>query len=436
MEKKTIIRIGFIGLGTVGQGVWKHMQADRAALEQRLGVGIELYRAAVNNLDKKRSIQIPQSKITDNAMAVATDPKVDILCELMGGTTLAKQVTLAALEQKKPIVTANKALLCQHGPELFKATRSHKNHYFFEASVAGGIPIIKSIREGLVANRFPLICGILNGTCNYILTRMERERLPFETIVQDARTLGYVEADESLDLDGWDTAHKAIILTYLAHGKWLPLDKIPVEGIRNITLEDILWAKEIGNYKIKLLAMITRDFTTNKLSLRVHPALIPQHKILANINEEYNAISVTGDIVGTTIHIGRGAGQDATASSVISDIVDAILTLQGKPPLIETYEDDPPLQLAIPAEITGKYYLRLTVCDKPGVLAHIAAIMEKNTISIASVRQKPREKNTASLVLTTHASNEKSMQQTLHALETLKEVKAPPLLLRIAQFQD
>ena len=231
MSKPSTINIGICGLGTVGQGVWKHIERARADLESRLGAKIELYRGAVRDRSKRRTVEIPDSKLSTDALSVATDPAVHIVCELIGGTSLAREVTLAALKAGKIVVSANKALLCDHGAEIFATARKHGGHFFFEASVAGGIPIIKALREGLVANRFKLIYGILNGTCNYILTRMVQEGAPYQTILVDAKRLGYAEADESLDVDGWDTAHKASILTYLAHGVWVKTDQMIVEGI-------------------------------------------------------------------------------------------------------------------------------------------------------------------------------------------------------------
>lgn len=437
---RPVVRIGFIGLGIVGQGVWKHLKSNKAVLEKRLNVEIQLVRAAVANLNKKRDVDIKSNQLTDDPMAVARDPDIDIVCELMGGVTSAKDAVLAALNSGKVVVTANKALICDHGETLFKAIGRKKNNFFFEASVAGGIPIIKSIREGLVANRFPLIYGILNGTCNYILTRMERAQKSFDAIVTEARDLGYVEADESLDLDGWDTAHKTIILAFLAHGIWAPIDQISVEGIRQIKLEDIFWAKELGHYKIKLIGRIARSFEKNKLSIQVYPALIPKSNMLSSVDEAYNAVSVTGDVVGTTSYIGKGAGQDATASAVISDIVDAIINFShlNKPEEVHPVDKEKKNntlwqkpELASLSDVTSEYYLRLTVADRPGVLAEIATIMAKYSISIASMRQEEKNDATASLVLTTHESNEQSMQSALKDLQTIPVIKDKPLLLRI-----
>jgi len=339
-------------------------------------------------------------------------------------------------------VSANKALLCEHGREIFETARRGGGHFFFEASVAGGIPIIKALREGLVANRFKLIYGILNGTCNYILTRMEREGASFDTILNEARQLGYVEADESLDIDGWDTAHKAVILAFLAHGKWVSYDDMLVEGIRKISQEDIQQAATLG-YAIKLLAVIERDFEANQLFVRIHPALISRQNVLANLGGPFNGISVTGDVVGTTFYIGRGAGQDATASAVISDIADAVLLLQGthRPHLPDEADglrgDEKPCGILPLTEVACSYYLRLRIQDAPGVLAQVATVMARNNVSIATVFQKERTgEPTASLILTTHESNERDIQQALRDLKELSSVLEDPLLLRIADFQE
>lgn len=427
------INIGICGLGTVGQGVWKHIEANRAALESRLGVTLNLARASVRDLKKKRTVRVAATKLTLDPLSIATDPSIHIVCELIGGTTLARDVTLAALKSGKTVVSANKALLCKHGPELFAAARKHGGHFLFEASVAGGIPIIKALREGLVANRFKLIYGILNGTCNYILTRMEREGLAYPQILAEAKALGYAEADESLDVEGWDTAHKASILAFLAHGIWVPTEKMLVEGITHITQTDLAYARENG-FAIKLLAIISCEADTGEVFVRVHPTLIPRTKVLANVNEVYNGISVTGDVVGETVYIGRGAGQDPTASAVISDIVDAVILLKrgnGQLPApVETHATLTPLQ-----SITGSYYLRLEVKDEPGVLAKIASATATLDVSIASVLQRPSETaGAASLILTTHQSNEKAIRATVARLKKLSCVISEPVLLRIADF--
>jgi homoserine dehydrogenase len=340
------------------------------------------------------------------------------------------------------VVTANKALLSEHGPEVFAAAHAGGGHVFFEASVAGGIPIIKAVREGLVANRFRRIYGILNGTCNYILTRMDREGASYEAILADAKKLGYAEADESLDVDGWDSAHKAAILAFLAHGRWVKIDEIRVDGIRRVTQADIAFARAF-DYRIKLLANIERNFDTNDLSVSVQPTLLPSRLVMANVNEVYNGVCVVGDVVGTTLYIGRGAGQDATASAVISDIVDAVGVLSGArraflpdeaPPLLGGGTS---IKITSPKNVSARYYLRLTVRDQPGVLAQVATVMASNHVSIASVLQRESTiDKAASLILTTHDTNEKAIQQTVLGLKGTPSVLDEPVLLRIAEFED
>ena len=436
----TTINIGLCGFGTVGQGVWKHLSANRAELESRLGVKLNLARAAVRDLGKARAVKVPASKLTADPLAIANDPSIHVVCELMGGTTLARQVTLAALRRGKIVVSANKALICEYGAEIFATAREHGGHFFFEASVAGGIPIIKALREGLVANRFPRIYGILNGTCNYILTQMEDRDAPYASVLADAKRLGYAEADEALDVDGWDTAHKASVLAWLAHGVWVKTDQMIVEGISRITPADFKNASTLG-FGIKLLAVITRDFTKNELCVRVHPTLLPEGNVIANVSGVFNAISVTGDVVGTTLYSGRGAGQDATASAVISDIADAVALIKHGKGAHFIGEGVPTprkeKRLAPPEQIRSRYYVRLTVKDQPGVLARVASVMAKHHVSIASVIQNPAETpGAASLVLTTHQSNEKAMRTTLKQLGALASVLDEPVLLRIGDFND
>jgi homoserine dehydrogenase len=438
MSESHTFNIGLCGFGTVGQGVWKHLTSHRAELEARLGAKLNLARASVRDLKKKRAVKVPARVLTDDPLAIANDPSIHIVCELMGGTTLARQVTLAALRRGAVVVSANKALICEHGPEIIATAQQHGGHFFFEASVAGGIPIIKALREGLVANRFPRIYGILNGTCNYILPQMEDQDAPYAAVLAEAKRLGYAEADESLDVDGWDTAHKASVLAWLAHGVWVKTDQMIVEGISRITPADFKNAATLG-FGIKLLAIISRDFAKNELSVRVHPTLLPEGNVVANVSGVFNAISVTGDVVGTTFYSGRGAGQDATASAVISDIADAAsLLTHGKGGHLlgeATTPNANGCRLAPPESIRSRYYLRLTVKDEPGVLARVASVMAKLKVSIASVIQSPAdEPGAASLVLTTHESNERAMSATLKQLRALGAVLDDPVLLRIGDF--
>ncbi|MES2692750.1 MAG: homoserine dehydrogenase [Verrucomicrobiota bacterium] len=439
MSEPLTLNIGLCGFGTVGQGVWKHLSGHRAELEARLGVTLNLARASVRDLKKKRDVKIPAKAITDDPLSIANDPSIQIVCELMGGTTLARQVTLAALKRGAVVVSANKALICEHGSEIIATAQKHGGHFFFEASVAGGIPIIKALREGLIANRFSRIYGILNGTCNYILTQMEDQDAPYAAVLAEAKRLGYAEADESLDVDGWDTAHKASVLAWLAHGVWVKTDQMIVEGISRITPSDFKNASMLG-FGIKLLAVITRDFAKNELSVRVHPTLLPEGNVVANVSGVFNAVSVTGDVVGTTFYSGRGAGQDATASAVISDIADAASLLKhGKGGHLLGEVTTPAgngCKLAPPESIRSRYYLRLTVKDEPGVLARVASAMAKQKVSIASVIQSPADQpGAASLVLTTHESNERAMNATLKLLRSLGAVLDDPVLLRIGDFE-
>lgn len=431
MSEKNVVRIGLLGFGVVGQGVWKNIEKNREALESRLGVRLEIVQVVVKDATKPREVKVPAEIYSTDPSRVVDDPEIDIVCELMGGTVEPLAWTRRALEQGKIVITANKALVCEHGEELFEIARKNGGHYFYEAAVAGGIPIIKAIREGLVANRFQLIFGILNGTSNYILTRMEREGLSFEETLGDARSLGYVEADESLDLDGIDAAHKAVILAYLAHGKWVRLDQIICEGIREISLDDIQIAGQLG-YKIKLLGVIARDFESNQLSVRLHPALIAKSELVASVDEVYNAVSVTGDVVGTTVLIGRGAGQDATSSSVICDIADAVFSLRGSVKFdTPSNEVESDLRLTAPEDVNGGYYLRVHVKDEEGVFAKISNILAEHHISFATVNQKELSDGSALIMLTTHDSNEGAINEAKAALVEEAVVLHPPVSFRI-----
>ena len=438
MSTPKTIGIGFIGFGTVGQGVWKHLNAQREELEDRLGVKISFPRVAVRDISRKRGVDVPEGVLTDDPMSVVTDPAVTIVCELMGGTEKAKDYTLAALKLGKVVVSANKALIYRFGSEIFDAVRNYGGHYYFEASVAGAIPIIKTLREGLVANRFESIAGIINGTCNYILSRMEAEGKSYEEILRDAKSLGYVEQDDSLDLDGWDAFHKAVILAFLAHGKWVSEKDALVEGIRNVTLEDMHRARDFG-YRIKLLGMIRRNFKTGALSVGVYPALIPLDKTLARVDGVYNAIKLSGDVAGTTILIGRGAGQDATSSAVISDIVDAMIGIRDDAHKFLTRKDiDACLRLGQSArmatmdEIRSKFYLRISVIDEPGILVGVYNVFAQHEVSIARVitYEHPGE-NRGTVTVATYPTSEAVMERVVADLNALPQVRTAPLVLRI-----
>lgn len=435
MSNPKKVKIGLFGFGVVGQGVWKNIAQNRNALEARLGAELAITKIVVRDSARERTVEVPSEIISTDPATILEDPSIDIVCELIGGTSQALEWTKQALKQGKIVISANKALICEHGEELFKLAQENGGHYFYEASVAGGIPIIKTLREALVANRFSLIYGILNGTSNYILTRMEREGISFEATLGDARSLGYVEADEALDLDGIDAAHKVVILAYLAHGKWVALKDILCEGIRSISSDDIEIANELG-YKIKLLGIIARDFEQNSLTVRLHPAFISKRETLANVDEVYNGVSVTGDVVGTTVLIGRGAGQDATSSSVISDIADAVSILQGRTSEARfaqdnRLEDSETLELSKPEALESRYYFRFKVKDEEGVLAQISHIMAGHHISFATVKQKELPDGSALIMATTHLTKEALVYSACEAIKNEATVIEAPVYLRI-----
>ena len=432
MSELQTIRVGILGFGTVGQGTWKHLVENAQSLKKILGVEVIPTRASVRDLSKERKISIGADQLTEDSLSIVEDPEIDLICELIGGIEEAKNLTLRAFENGKSVVTANKALICEHGEELFSAAENAGVRYAFEASVAGGIPIIKVLRESLVANEFPLIYGILNGTSNYILTRMEKEGASFDEVLSDARDLGYVEADESLDLDGVDAAHKAVILSYLAHGMWISLEDITVEGIREISNADLLAARKLG-CKIKLIGVIRRNFDNNHISVGVYPALVPIGEIIARTDGVYNGVSLTGTVVGTVVLTGRGAGQDPTAGSVVSDIVDVVKAMKGmtsQPKLLHVTPDE--CTAATAREVFGRFYLRLYVDDRPGQLAKIAECLSEHEVSLATVSQTPQgEDSSASIILTTHETNEHSIELAIKALKQLPGIKQSPVLFRM-----
>jgi homoserine dehydrogenase len=438
MSTPRTIGIGILGFGTVGQGVWKHLTDKKLDLESRLGVKIDLRKVALRNPKKARAIKISKDKITTHALEVIDDPKIHVVCELIGGTTKARDFTLRALNQGKVVVSANKALLCEHGPEIFKAVRKHGGQFLFEASVAGGIPIIKAIREGLAANRFELIVGILNGTCNHILTRMGEDGLSFADALKEAQELGYAEADPTLDVDGIDAWHKASILAWLAHGKWAPANRTLVEGIRNIGPADIDFARRFG-FALKHLAVIQRNFKKNWMTVGVYPALVPNRDILARVSGVNNGITLRGDVVGATTLTGRGAGGDATASAVIGDIVDAISALTGNSKqglsgddLVAREKQGATLRMGDMDEIISPFYLRLSLLDKAGVSEGIYKIFSKHKVSIARVIQYEHPNmGRGTVTLSTYPVSERKMDAVLKELRRLKTVLEEPFLLRI-----
>jgi homoserine dehydrogenase len=432
------VNLGMIGGGTVGSGVFHHLQHNGALLESRLRVKIGLRKIAVRGFDHPRPYPIPASLMTTDWTEVVHDPRVHVVIELVGGTTLAKTMILTALKLGKPVITANKALLSAHGEELFAAAKASGANLYYEASVAGGIPIIKALREGFVGNRITHIYGIVNGTCNYILTRMKLEGLDFAPTLQEAQRLGYAEADPSLDIDGFDSEHKIGILASLAHGFWVAPREIYVEGIRGVTRADIEFAGQLG-YTIKLLGVVKLAPGARRKSVQVsvYPALIPNAHVLASVNHVFNAVFCRGDVVGDTLFYGRGAGKDATASAVLSDIADAALDLkhgaQGRlPPFVP--HDLPGVVLPI-GEVVSRYYLRFNVVDKPGTMARITSILAASKIGISSVIQpEGHEGESVPLILMSHQAPDAAVQKALAKIARLPVVKGPPVRLRVENF--
>ncbi len=421
-----MIRVGIIGVGTVGSHVIKILQENEDIITARSGKKIIPIIGVVKDLTKKRDVDIP---LSDNVDDVINNPDVDIVVELMGGVDEAFGIVTKALKNKKPVVTANKALLAYHRYEIKDIAGDISIGY--EASVAGGIPIIKALREGLSANHIEAIKGIMNGTCNFILTKMMNEKVEFADVLKEAQALGYAEADPTFDVGGFDAAHKLLILASIAYGIDVKPEEILIEGIENINSEDIFFAKEFG-YSIKLLTIAKKS--GSQVELRVHPALVPIEQMIAKVDGVMNGISVIGDRVGETMYYGPGAGGSATASAVVSDLIDIARHDKNSPMLgfIKPLENSG-LTLMNPDDIATKYYIRVTVIDKIGVLSKISQVLGKHNISISSFLQKPAlsKQNSAVLLFSTHTCKEKDIQNALKELRTLEFVELMPAMIRI-----
>lgn len=442
------VNLGMIGGGTVGGGVYEAIRRNGALMASRLGVSLTVRRIAVRDLKKARAVKFPAGLLTTDWHSVVSDPQVDLVIELVGGTTVARQVVLAALKLGKPVVTANKALLSAHGEELFAAAQKHGTNLYYEASVAGGIPIIKVLREGLIGNRITRLFGIVNGTCNFILTRMKDEGADFAAMLAEAQRLGYAESPPDLDVDGHDAAHKTGILASLAHGFWVNPKQIYTEGIRSITKQDIEFATKLG-YTIRLLGCVKvaggvrrkKSVIANRQSsiqVSVYPVLVPNSHVLANVNGVFNAILVRGDVVGDTLYYGQGAGQDATASAVLSDLADAALDLKCGtknriPPFVPHERDGAVLPMD---DVVSRYYVRLTVEDRPGVFAKIAGILAKAKIGISSIIQpEGHDGVTVPVILMIHDAPNAAMRKALDAVAKLPVVKSAPVMIRVESFE-
>ena len=425
----TALRIGIAGLGTVGAGVVKLLRAQVHAIAARAGRPLIVTAVSARDRTRERGISLEGLIWHDDPLALAADPNVDVVVELIGGAEgMAKTLAEATLAAGKPLVTANKALLATHGAALARAAEAAGTSIGYEAAVAGAIPVIKALREGLAANRVDRVAGILNGTCNYVLTTMREEGRGFADVLADAQTLGYAEADPSFDIDGVDAAHKLAILASLAFGRRIAFSSLHVEGIRNITPLDITFAQEFG-YRIKLLGIAAR--TEDGISMRVHPAMVPLNTPLANVEGVFNAVSLEGDFSGPVFLQGRGAGEGPTASAVVADLIDVARGVRIPVWGMAVTALDPAPALPI-AQHEGAYFLRLMVVDQPGVLADVMAILRDHGISLASMAQHGRRPGEAvPIVLVTHETREAAVSGALAQIGALESVLEPPALIRI-----
>ena len=432
------INVGLLGCGTVGTGVAKLLIDNRQLIGARLGAISNLKRVADIDIETDRGIQFNEGVLTNDAYSVVNDPDIDIIIEMIGGEGIAKELILKAIENGKQVITANKALLASQGNALFKAAAEKGVDLAFEAAVGGCMPIIKAMRESLVANRIQSMIGILNGTCNYILTKITEEGSAFGDALTEAQTRGYAEADPTLDVDGIDTAHKIAILTALAYGMEINLPKVYIEGITKITPLDVEFAEHFG-YRIKLLAISKNH--GDKIEARVHPTMIPFGNLLSNVSGTVNAVMVSGDAVGDIMLYGRGAGMMPTASAVISDVVDIARNLMAEttcriPALSFQKNHIQNIKIMSMDEIVTHYYFRFAALDRPGVLSKISGVLGNHDISIQSVQQKGRKTDgSVPLVMVSHLAKEVDVQKALAQINDLDVVSDKPVLIRIEDEQ-
>ncbi|MFJ5444828.1 homoserine dehydrogenase [Methylobacillus methanolivorans] len=432
------INVGLLGIGTVGGGTYTVLTRNQEEIARRAGRPIAITRVADRNLELARQVTGGKIDVTDDAFAIVSDPAIDIVVELIGGYTVARELVLKAIENGKHVVTANKALIALHGNEIFAAAQKKGVIVAFEAAVAGGIPIIKAVREGLAANRIEWIAGIINGTTNFILSEMREKGLAFADVLKEAQRLGYAEADPTFDVEGIDAAHKLMILASIGFGIPVQFDKAYVEGISKLDAVDIRYAEELG-YRVKLLGITKR--TDKGVELRVHPTLIPEKRLIANVNGAMNAVLVKGDAVGPTLYYGAGAGAEPTASAVVADLVDVTRTHtvdahQRVPHL--AFQPDRLVDLPILpiGEISSAYYLRLRAVDKPGVLADVTRILGDREISIdAMIQKEPQEgEDQADIIILTHVTVEKNMDDAIAAIEALPAISGKVTRLRMEEL--
>ena len=427
------IKVGLLGLGVVGGGTWKVLSANGEEITRRAGRSIEVTAVAVRDVEKARRLVGDGVLITQDGMEIVRDPSIDIVVELVGGNGLAKDWVMEAIAHGKHVVTANKAMLAEHGNEIFSAAHAQGVMVAFEAAVAGGIPIIKAIREGLTANRIQWLAGIINGTTNFILSEMRTRGVSFSEALRDAQRLGYAEADPTFDVGGIDAAHKLTLLASIAFGIPVQFDKVYTEGLSKLAQEDIVHAERLG-YRIKLLGLTRRR--EDGIELRVHPTLVPADCVLANVEGAMNAVLVHGDMVGNTLYYGQGAGELPTASAVVADIVD-VARLEAADPnhRVPHLAFQPDAMVDIPVlpieEVLSSYYLRLRVQDQPGVLADLARILSDAGISIGSMFQEPHGTEEADIIFLSHTAREGAVNAAIQKIELLPFVLSEVTRLRV-----
>lgn len=431
MSDPRTVYFGLAGLGNVGAGVYKNLLKNADLLTGRVGCRIAVGKIAIRDMAKARAQVADDVEITTDWRELISDDRLPIIVELMGGTTDAYDLVKSAILAGKTVVTGNKALLAQHGHELVSLAEKNNVPLYFEAAVAGGIPIIKAVREALIGNQIQSIYGIINGTTNYILTRMSEAGLSYKDALAEAQEAGYAEADPTLDVNGWDAGHKAIILAWLSYGRWIAQEEICVEGIEKIAPVDLAFAKSMG-YQIKLVAIV-RLGSNNRVEVRVQPSLLPRHHILANVNGVFNAVAVYGDIVGETLFYGSGAGQDATSSSVISDLADAADNLMNEAGTNEGFIPTGRYGHCLPVDETvSSYYLRLHVEDVPGVVAQVAGVLSSHGVGISSMVQPESEGSPETdLMLMLHAAPFGKMKTAKDEIGKLGCVVGEPVLMRV-----
>jgi homoserine dehydrogenase len=432
------INVGLLGIGTVGGGTYSVLKRNAEEITRRAGRPIQVSVVADRNLERTRQLTDGNCRVTDDPFAVVSDPDVDIIVELIGGDSVAKELVLQAIANGKHVVTANKALLAKHGNEIFAAAQKQGVMVAFEAAVAGGIPIIKALREGLTANRIEWIAGIINGTTNFILSEMRDKGLSFEVVLKEAQRLGYAEADPTFDVEGVDAAHKLSIMSAIAFGNSMSFEKAHIEGISQLDAADIKYAEQLG-YRIKLLGITKR--TSEGVELRVHPTLIPTKRLIANVEGAMNAVLVKGDAVGPTLYYGKGAGAEPTASAVIADLVDVTRMHTADPehrvPHL-AFQPDAMVDLPIlpMADVITSYYLRLRVDDRPGVLADVTRILADQEISIdAMIQREPGEgEEQTEIIMLTHQTRERNIDAAIGRIASLAAVKGTIVRLRLEEL--